>query len=121
MIDYLLSSILWIALIILDLFLVARFALMHRKDYDKLKLMVAIGLLITTLIYVMAIIGINTYPLTKRVYDWSSLPILFTFIFILLHDRFKWSINSAYKIFLGVLAITIVLFFLPVPFPSTPF
>ena len=120
MIDYLLSSILWIALIILDLFLVARFALMYRKDHDKLKLMFAIGLLITAQIYVMAIIGINTSPLTKRVYDWSSLPILFTFILILFHDRFNWSINSAYKFFLGVLAITIVLFFLPVPFPSTP-
>ncbi len=120
MIDYLLSSILWIALIILDSFLVARFALMYRKDHDKLKLMFAIGLLMTAQIYIMAIIGINTSPLTKRVYDWSSLPILFTFILILFHDRFNWSINSAYKFFLGVLAITIVLFFLPVPFPSTP-
>ena len=119
MIDHLMSSILWFALILLDLFLVARFSLMYRKDHDKLKLMVAIGLLITAQIYALTIIGIDSSPLTKRIYEWSPLPILFTFIFILLHDRFKWTSDSAYKIFLFVLAITIVLFFIPVPFPST--
>lgn len=93
---------------------------MYRKDRDKLKLMLAISLTITSLVYFCAIVGINTFPIIRQIFEWSPLPILYTFISILLHDRFQWSIDSAYKIFLFVLISTIALCFSPISIPSTP-
>ncbi|MCW4034210.1 MAG: PAS domain S-box protein, partial [Candidatus Bathyarchaeota archaeon] len=114
------SSSLWIALVLVDITITARLALMYRKDHDERKLMFIIGLLILSQSYVIIVAGVNISPIATRVFDWCPVPLLFAFIFNLFSDRFKYGVRAYYKMFLVIVATTIALFFVPLPFPSIP-
>ncbi|MDG6223818.1 MAG: PAS domain S-box protein [Candidatus Bathyarchaeota archaeon] len=118
MIDSFLLSILWISLVGLNGLISVRLALMYRKDYDKRKLMFIIGLILTSHAYLASLQGINSSPLMRRVFEWCSLPLVFAFLFSVFNDRFNLDLSKCYKIFLGLVTVTIGLFFIPLPFPS---
>lgn len=118
MIDPFISSILWLTLVAVDVIISIRLALMYRKDYDKRKLMFIIGLSLTSFTYIVAIYGINSSALARRVFEWCPTPIMFAFIFSIFNDRFNFSLTKYYKVFLAIVATTISLFFIPFPFPS---
>jgi len=118
MIDPFLLSIFWVTLVALNGAISLKLALMYRKDYDKRKLMFIIGLLLTSQTYIVVMQGINSTPLMRRVFEWCPLPLVFAFLFSIFSDRFNLNPSKCYKIFLGVVAITIGLFFVPLPFPS---
>ncbi|MFA5365003.1 MAG: PAS domain S-box protein [Candidatus Bathyarchaeia archaeon] len=111
---------LWIALVFVDVMISVRLVLMYRKDHDERKLMFAIGLLLISHIYSLVTTGINWTPLATRVFEWCPLPLMAAFIFNLLSDRFDHNLKAYYKIFLGIVGLTIALFFVQLPFPSTP-
>ena len=113
-----LSSIFWATLFVVDVFISARLALMYRQDFDIRKLMFIIGLILTSLTYVVAIQGIGSSPLSRRVLEWCPLPIMFAFIFSIFNDRFNPNLIKYYKIFLCIVAVTVSLFFIHLPFPS---
>ena len=121
MIDYLYSSILWVILIGLDFLVARRLFFMYRKDRDLRKLMFAIGLATCTPVYFLAFAGIDSFPFSRSIFDWSPLPILLAFVFTLLNERLNLSLKNCFWLFLGGTALTFGLFFLPLPNLSTPF
>lgn len=121
MIPYLFSSILWAALIALDLIITRKLYSMYRRDNDLQKLMFTIGLLICMPVYALAIVGIDSFPLARNVFDWSPLPILLAFGYTLLNDRFSLDIKKCYKLFLVGTAFTVALFFFSPSNISMPF
>jgi PAS domain S-box-containing protein len=118
--DYLVSSILWSALCVLNIFIATRMALMYKKDHDLRKLMFVIGLLIISNIYIMAIIGIDGFTFSRRIFDWCTLPLLSAFIFSLLHDRFSTGLNKTFKVFLLSVTFTFLIFFVPLDISAIP-
>ena len=121
MIPYLFSSILWIGLIALDLLLARKLCSMYHKDGDLRKFMFAIGLLMCTPVYALAIVGIDSFPFSRNIFDWSPLPVLMAFGYTLLCDRFKIDLQKCYKIFSVGTVFTVGLFFFSPPNISTPF
>ena len=118
MIDPFLLTVFWVSLVVMNCAISVRLALMYRKDYDKRKLMFIIGLVLTSHTFIVTLQGINSSPLLRRVFEWCPLPIVFAFLFSVLNDRFDLNLSKCYKVFLGVVAVTIGLFFIPLPFPS---
>jgi PAS domain S-box-containing protein len=118
MIDPFLLSVFWTSLIALNGVISLKLALMYRKDYDKRKLMFIIGLVLTSQTYIVVMQGPHNSDLLRRVFEWCPLPLVFAFLFSVFGDRFKLDLSKCYKIFLGVVAVTISLFFVPLPFPS---
>ncbi len=118
MIDPFLLSIFWMSLVALNGVISVKLALMYRKDYDKRKLMFIIGLILTSQTYIVVMQGLNSSPLMRRVFEWCPLPLVFAFLFSVLNDRFDVNLSKCYRVFLGVVAVTISLFFIPLPFPS---
>ena len=82
--------------------------------------MFTIGLPMCIPVYTLAITGINISILSRNIFDWSPLPVLLAFIFILLYDKFTLNPSKITKIFLLGTALTIGLFFVPLPISSTP-
>jgi PAS domain S-box-containing protein len=111
---------LWFALVLVDVMISVRLALMFRKDHDERKLMFIIGLLMISHIYSLVATGLNWTPLAIRVFEWCPVPLMAAFIFNLLLERNNRSVRVYYIAFLGVVALTVGLFFVPLPFPSTP-
>ncbi len=118
MIDPFLLSIFWASLVALNGVISVKLALMYRKDYDKRKLMFIIGLILTSQTYIVVMQGPSNSDLLRRVFEWCPMPLVFAFLFSVLNDRFDFNLSKYYKIFLGIVAVTISLFFIPLPFPS---
>lgn len=118
MIDPFVSSIFWAMLAALDIFISVRLALMYRQDFDRIKLMFVIGLLFSSHTYIAGILGISSSPVMRRTFEWCPVPILFAFIFSIFSDRFNIDLAKYYKIFLATVAVTVSLFYIPLPFPS---
>ena len=116
MIDSFVSSIFWTTLVVLDAVISIRLALMYRRDYDTRKLMFIIGLIITSQTYIVTMYGITSSPIARRIFEWCPLPILFAFIFSILNDRFSINLTKYYRLFLGVVAVTIAFFLFPFRF-----
>ena len=115
MISYTISSMLWIALIGLDLAISIILSRMYRRDSDIRKIMFIIGLLFCTNVYAVAIIGIESFPQARKILNWSSLPLLLAFILTSLHERINLDSNKCFKFFIIGTVLTIVLFIIPLP------
>jgi PAS domain S-box-containing protein len=113
-------SILWAGLITLDLLIATRLFSLYQNDHDVRKLMFTIGLLMCTPIYVLAIVGIDSSPLARSIFDWSPLPVLLAFLFTLLNDRFKLDLKNCFRLFTVGTSLTFVLFFAPLQNASLP-
>ncbi len=113
-----LLSIFWVSLLGINGVISLKLALMYRKDYDKRKLMFIIGLIFISQTYVVVMQGPSNSDLLRRVFEWCPLPLVFAFLFSVFGDRFNLNLSKCYKIFLGVVAVTISLFFIPLSFPS---
>ena len=115
MIPALVSSILWTMLIATDIAIAIRLGRLYRQDSDKRKLMFICGLLLCSFAYFAAILGIDSFPLSRTIFEWCPLPIEFAFILSILNDRFKNNVGKFFNGFLIVMAATIGLFFVPLP------
>jgi PAS domain S-box-containing protein len=110
------STIFWAALIGIDIIISYRLGSLYRKDKDKRKIMFLVGLLLCSLTYIAAILGIYSSTIATSVYGWSSLPILCAYIFVLSSDIWgKSLLPPFYKIFLAICAATGILFFITLP------
>jgi len=95
-------------------------ALMYKKDHDLRKLMFVIALLIISNIYIMAIIGLDRFTFSRRIFDWCIIPLLSAFILSLLHDRFSTELNKTFKVFLLCVFFTFLFFFVPLDISVLP-
>lgn len=99
MIQILVSSLLWTLLIVADMAISIRLGVLYRRDSDKRKLMFIFGLLLCSFTYLVAIFGIDSFPLSRSIFEWCPLPIEFAFVFSLLNDRFKDNLASFSTVF----------------------
>ena len=108
------QSIFWLILIIVDLLVARKILILYKKDKDLQKIMFAIGVLMCIPINFVAAVGASrSLHLVSNIYEWAPLPILLSFLFFLLSEKFNLNIIRCFKVFILGVSITFGMFFLP--------